>query len=132
MPIDRDVTTRSRELSRTDHIKQTSSMDDSPSSGSKTHLTWSSIALAFSFIASNVIVSLVLGLQIGGSLVVAAGRCVIQLALLALVLRSVYESNNPWVVAGIACTLPSIMHKWYVKIDETSDATRLAESIGHI
>ena len=84
-------------------------MDDGSSSSSNTHLTWSSIAFAFSFIALDIIVSYVFGLKIGASLVIAAARCVLQLALLALVLNRVYEANNPWVVAGIACILPGIM-----------------------
>ena len=77
-----------------------------PSPGTKTQLTWSSIALAFSFIALDAAISFVFGLKIGTSLVTSAVRCVVQLALMALVLRSVFETNNPWAVAGIACILP--------------------------
>lgn len=77
-------------------------MDD-PSSGSNTHLTWSSIAFAFSFIAFDAIISFVFGLKIGTSLVTSAVRCVVQLGLMALVLRSVFEAQTPWAVAGIAC-----------------------------
>lgn len=85
-------------------------MDDGSSPGSETHLTWSSIAFASSFIASSVVVSFVFGLRLGTSLVMAAARCVVQLALLALVLKTVYEANNPWLVAGIACTLSDMMN----------------------
>lgn len=79
-------------------------MDTDPSGGN-THLTWYSIAFAFSFIALDAVISLVFGLKIGASLITASARCVFQLALMALVLRSVFETNNPWAVAGIACTL---------------------------
>lgn len=84
-------------------------MDD-PTSGSNTHLTWASISLAFTFIALDAFLSLVFGLNIGTSLVTAAVRCVLQLALMALVLKSVFQANNPWVVAGLACTLRDRLH----------------------
>ncbi|KAF8519575.1 hypothetical protein JB92DRAFT_3112335 [Gautieria morchelliformis] len=63
------------------------------------------MAIAFSFIALDAILFLVFGLNIGVSLVIAAARCVFQLALMALLLRSVFQANNPWAVAGIACLL---------------------------
>jgi ABC-type iron transport system FetAB permease component len=43
-----------------------------------------------------------LGLGIGGSLVVAATRCVIQLSIMGLVLDKVFASDNIWGVIGIA------------------------------
>lgn len=84
-------------------------MDD-PTSGSNTHLTWVSISLAFTFIALDAFLSLVFGLNIGTSLVTAAVRCVLQLALMALVLKSVFQAHNPWIVAGLACTLRDRLH----------------------
>jgi len=78
---------------------------DGPSSGSNTNLNWGDVALAFSFIALDAVLSLLFGLKIGTSLVTAALRCVGQLALMALVLKSVFETKNPWAVAGIACLL---------------------------
>jgi ABC-type iron transport system FetAB permease component len=66
-------------------------------------LTPSNVALAFTFILFDAIVSAVFGLGIGRSLITAAVRCVIQLALVATLLRKVFETNNPWAVAGITC-----------------------------
>lgn len=66
-------------------------------------LTWENVGLAFSFIVFDAIISRILGLGVGSSLTTSAVRCVIQLTLVALVLQKVFEANNPWVVAGIAC-----------------------------
>ncbi|KIJ51491.1 hypothetical protein M422DRAFT_58957 [Sphaerobolus stellatus SS14] len=64
----------------------------------RTHLTWLSIVLAFTFIAINAGLSYLFELDIGTSLVIGAIRCVVQLS-------SVFETNNPWAVAGIAFLL---------------------------
>lgn len=68
-----------------------------------THLTFNNIGLAFSFILFDALVSTTLGLGVGSSLVTASVRCVVQLSLVALILQKVFEANNPWAVAGIAC-----------------------------
>ena len=65
-------------------------------------LTWSNVGLAFSFIVFDAVVSKSFGLGVGTSLVTAAVRCVVQLSLVALVLQKVFETNDPWGVAGIA------------------------------
>ena len=80
-------------------------MADGDMSRANTHLTWFDVGLAFGFIAFNGMLSLVFGLKIGTSLMTAALRCVSQLALMALVLKSVFETKNPWAVAGIAGVL---------------------------
>ncbi|THH31496.1 hypothetical protein EUX98_g2698 [Antrodiella citrinella] len=72
---------------------------------STAHLNYVNVALAFSFILFNALVSTTFGLGVGGSLLTAAVRCVVQLSLVALVLQKVFEANNPWAVAGIACLL---------------------------
>jgi ABC-type iron transport system FetAB permease component len=77
-------------------------MDD-PGSGPGTHLTWSNVGLGFSFILIDATVSSAYGLGVGRALVTAAVRCVIQLAIVALLLQRVFETQNPWAVAGIAC-----------------------------
>lgn len=76
---------------------------DSPSSDEGTELTWLNVALAFGFIAFNVIFSYVFDLGVGVSLLVAATRCVVQLAIVGTLLQKVFETDNPWAVAGIAC-----------------------------
>ncbi|KIY69800.1 UPF0014-domain-containing protein [Cylindrobasidium torrendii FP15055 ss-10] len=68
-------------------------------------LTWWNVALAFCFIALNAGISKVHSLGIGAALITAAVRCVVQLALVGLLLQSVFESNSPWAVAGIVLLL---------------------------
>jgi ABC-type iron transport system FetAB permease component len=66
------------------------------------HLTWFNVLLGFSFIAFDALVSATFGLGVGSSLVTAACRCVLQLAVVATLLQKVFEADNPWAVAGIA------------------------------
>jgi len=44
-----------------------------------------------------------LGVEV--SLLTAAARCILQLSVMASVLQKVFETQNPWAVAGIACLL---------------------------
>ena len=74
---------------------------DSPGPGADSHLTYGNVGLAFSFILFDAFVSFFFGLRVGGSLVTAAVRCVLQLAVVATLLEKVFEANNPWAVAGI-------------------------------
>ena len=71
-------------------------MVDSPT------LSWLNVGFGFLFILFDAILSATLGLGIGGSLVVAATRCVIQLSIMGLVLDKVFASDNIWGVIGIA------------------------------
>ncbi|KIJ51494.1 hypothetical protein M422DRAFT_203724 [Sphaerobolus stellatus SS14] len=80
-------------------------MDDSPISGTKIHLSWGSVAVAFAFIILDAVLSVVFRLKIGSSLIIAATRCVVQLGLVALLLQSIFDTNNPFAVGGIACLL---------------------------
>ncbi|KAI0950884.1 hypothetical protein AcW1_008072 [Taiwanofungus camphoratus] len=79
-------------------------MDADPG-GPTSPLTWGNVGLAFSFILFDAVVSFVAGLGVGSSLVTAAVRCVLQLSVVALVLQKVFETNNPFAVAGIAFLL---------------------------
>lgn len=72
-----------------------------------THLEWSNVGLGFAFIAFNAFVSHTLDLGVGRSLLAAALRCIIQLAVVALILQKVFASNNLWAVAGITGELYS-------------------------
>ena len=76
-------------------------MDTGPDAPS-TNLQWDNVGLAFSFIVLDAVVSRTFSLGVGTSLVTAAVRCVLQLSLVALILQKVFETNNPWAVAGIA------------------------------
>lgn len=77
---------------------------DAPGGERTNDLTWDNVGLAFSFILFDAVVSKIFGLGVGTSLVTAAVRCVVQLTLVALILQKVFDTNNPWGVAGIACT----------------------------
>ncbi|KAL7413301.1 hypothetical protein BDY24DRAFT_389597 [Mrakia frigida] len=68
-------------------------------------LTYFNVGLAFSFITLDAVLSLVFGLGIGTTLVVAAVRCVVQLSVMSLILDSIFAANNPWGVAGIVLVL---------------------------
>jgi ABC-type iron transport system FetAB permease component len=76
-----------------------------PPSDSQTHLSWANVGLAFSFIAFDAVLSSVFGLHVGHSLVTAAIRCIVQLAFVATLLQKVFETENPFAVAGIACEI---------------------------
>lgn len=83
-------------------------MDTTPPSPSSPHLDWSNVGIGFAFVASNTVLSRVLQLQIGTSLVVSALRCIVQLTFVAMILQSVFAANNMWTVAGIALLLNMI------------------------
>ncbi|KAH8112735.1 UPF0014-domain-containing protein [Phellopilus nigrolimitatus] len=68
-------------------------------------LTWGNVGLGFAFVAFDAIVSYGFGLGVGMPLITAAVRCVVQLALMALVLQKIFEAENPWGVAGLAFLL---------------------------
>ncbi|KAI0067227.1 UPF0014-domain-containing protein [Artomyces pyxidatus] len=79
-------------------------MDDVPGDN-KTNLQWTNVALGLSFVLFDSIVSHSLGLGVGRSLITAATRCIIQLAVVALILERVFATNNAFAVAGIALLL---------------------------
>jgi ABC-type iron transport system FetAB permease component len=60
-------------------------------------LSWTNVLIGLLFIAFDSILSLILGLGIGGSL-----RCVLQLTVMGLVLDKAFASQNVWSVVGIA------------------------------
>lgn len=70
-----------------------------------TQLTWINVAIGLLFIVFDAVLSGVLGLGIGTSLMVAAARCILQLSVMSLVLGKVFESHNIFAVAGIALLL---------------------------
>ena len=52
----------------------------------------------------NMVLSQVLDLRIGTSLVVSAVRCMVQLTFVATILQRVFAAQNLWTVAAIART----------------------------
>lgn len=80
---------------------------DKPSQSSE--LTPLNVALALAFIAFDSVLSIILGLGIASSLLVAASRCILQLSVMALVLDKVFATGNIFGVFGIAGEL---REKW--------------------
>ena len=75
---------------------------EGPTNG-QADLSWTNVAMAMAFIVFNVGVSTVCRLGVGVSLMVAALRCIGQLAVVATLLQKVFETRNPWLVALISC-----------------------------
>lgn len=104
-------------------------MDGGGPGKSTEDLTWSNVGLAFSFILFDAVISKTFALGVGTSLVTAAVRCVVQLTVVAMILQKVFETNNPWAVAGIACEHPS-KHAPCVLADSATHAQRPAQPHG--
>ncbi|KAK8846652.1 hypothetical protein IAR55_005739 [Kwoniella newhampshirensis] len=68
-------------------------------------LTWFNVLIGLLFIIFDAVLSLILGLGIGSSLLVAAARCILQLSVMGLILDKVFASDNIWGVFGIAVLL---------------------------
>jgi Uncharacterised protein family (UPF0014) len=66
-------------------------------------LTWTNVGIGLAFILLDVGISTVFRLGIGLSLLIAALRCIGQLAGVATILQQVFENKNPWLVAFISC-----------------------------
>lgn len=86
-------------------------MDDIPGGGSSNpgsppiSLTYTNVGLAFAFVALDAILSLVLNLGIGRSLVTSALRCLVQLWVMGFVLNYVFNARNIWAVAAMTLVL---------------------------
>lgn len=79
-------------------------MDSGTGNPDQTVLTPINVGIGLLFVVFDSLLSISFGLGIGGSLLVAAARCVLQLSVMALILDKVFESNNVWGVFGIAGT----------------------------
>jgi putative ABC transport system permease protein len=64
-------------------------------------LTYGTLAIAALLVVANALLSLVLGLGIGRSLLIAGARMVVQLLLVGLVLRVVFDLGSPWLVGAV-------------------------------
>ena len=83
-------------------------MDGNDDSGIP-NITYGNVALAFAcFILFDTSISTFWGLGVGSAIITAAVRCVMQLSLVALLWKQVFEANNPWLVAAIACASLSL------------------------
>ncbi|KAL1674169.1 hypothetical protein EV122DRAFT_221245 [Schizophyllum commune] len=78
---------------------------DSSTPSDEQEITYLNVSIAFTFIIVDAALSAYYNLDIGGKLVWAACRCVVQLSILGLILRPVFEMNNPLFVAGLVLLL---------------------------
>lgn len=69
-------------------------------------LDWVNVVLGLSFVLFNVAVSSLFQLGISRLLFTAAMRCVLQLLAVLILLQKVFETDNSFAVAGIACEPP--------------------------
>jgi len=79
-------------------------MDNTPGT-EQPLLTWSNVALALSFVVFDAVLSSVYRLGISNSLISAALRCIIQLSVMALLLESIFKTQNPYGIFGLALLL---------------------------
>ncbi|KAF8954400.1 ABC transporter-like protein [Flammula alnicola] len=78
---------------------------DLPEDSAHSNLTWTNVAIGLAFILFDVGISTVFRLGVGVSLLIAALRCIGQLAVVATLLQQVFENKNPWMVALICFIL---------------------------
>ncbi|HEY8048052.1 MAG TPA: iron export ABC transporter permease subunit FetB [Ramlibacter sp.] len=64
-------------------------------------LSYLTLGIAALLVVANAGLSLWLGLNIGRSLLVAAARMVVQLLLVGLVLKTVFDLGSPWLVGAV-------------------------------
>ncbi|PPQ66903.1 hypothetical protein CVT24_008518 [Panaeolus cyanescens] len=80
-------------------------------------LSWLNVGIGMTFILFDIGVSSVFRLGIGLSLLIAALRCIGQLAVVATLLQQVFENKNPWTVSLISFvlnflgTFETVVHK---------------------
>lgn len=104
------------------------------------YLTWANVGIGLLFLLLDAVLSIVLQLGLSASLLTAAARCIIQLTVMGFVLRSVFETNNPWAVAGISCKsfcsvnpdLPSSSSGFDAYLAEKPRAFRSFDFIGNL
>ena len=65
-------------------------------------LSYLDLALAALLLVFNAALSLALGLRLEGRMLVAAARMVVQLLLVGLVLRALFEQASPWLTGSVA------------------------------
>ncbi|KAF8175818.1 ABC transporter-like protein [Pholiota molesta] len=76
-----------------------------PGQTTQSDLTWLNVAIGLAFIIFDIGISTVFRLGAGVSLLVAALRCIGQLAAVATILQQVFDNKNPWTVALISVVL---------------------------
>ncbi|ORY94708.1 hypothetical protein BCR43DRAFT_494468 [Syncephalastrum racemosum] len=61
-------------------------------------LGWENVAVASGFIVVNGIMSLVLGLKLEASLIIASVRCLVQLTIMGYILEDVFKARHPAII----------------------------------
>ncbi|KAJ3102763.1 hypothetical protein HDU97_000302 [Phlyctochytrium planicorne] len=81
---------------------------DSTIPDDKHHLTWANVAIGSLLLLANAILSLYLGLGLEATLFMSSVRCVVQLSLLGLTLKPVFENDGPLLVSVLALSMMTI------------------------
>ncbi|KAG0174374.1 hypothetical protein DFQ30_004687 [Apophysomyces sp. BC1015] len=68
-------------------------------------LTWFNVALASGFVIFNCVLSLILGLRLEKSLVIASIRCLVQLTIMGYILEDVFRAKHPAIILLMTCVL---------------------------
>ncbi|CDH53655.1 upf0014-domain-containing protein [Lichtheimia corymbifera JMRC:FSU:9682] len=69
------------------------------------NLDWQNVAIASSFIVLNGVMSLILGLRLEKSLIVASIRCLVQLTVMGYILEDVFKARHPAIIMLMVCIL---------------------------
>ena len=68
-----------------------------------THLlSYTDLLAGAALVLINAALSLLLNLGVGRALLIAAARATVQLLLVGLILRYVFDSSSPWLILGVA------------------------------
>ena len=71
-------------------------------------LTYTDLLLGSVLVLINVVLSLMLNLQVGRALLIAAVRAAAQLLLVGFILKYVFDSSSPWLILGVAVIMTSL------------------------
>ncbi|KAJ1956235.1 hypothetical protein GGI12_005358, partial [Dipsacomyces acuminosporus] len=71
-------------------------------------LSWQNVGTAAMLLCLNIGLSFWLGLGLSTTLIVAAGRCIVQLTLLGMVLKQIFLTQNPVYIFGMAMILGTL------------------------
>ncbi|KAG2218764.1 hypothetical protein INT45_012984 [Circinella minor] len=68
-------------------------------------LDWRNVAVASGFILVNGIMSIMLGLKLEKSLIIASIRCLVQLTIMGYILEDVFKARHPAIIMLMTCVL---------------------------
>ncbi|KAI9364404.1 hypothetical protein DFJ73DRAFT_809141 [Zopfochytrium polystomum] len=79
-----------------------------PSDAPVTRLQWYNVVYGFSLVIANVGISSMFSLGLESTMIIAAFRCIVQLSVMGLVLKPVFENEGPLLVFGLAAAMMTI------------------------